>query len=92
MRQRVIRVVDQAVRRAIEARILKAVLAAQAIAAVLPLAVQIVKAGPLFRSKEKVGLVGKNQLEQPLVAGVKPVGEEFVHLRSLLTGRSPRSG
>ena len=39
MRQRVIRVVDQAVCRAVEAHILKAVLAAQAVAAVLPLAV-----------------------------------------------------
>ena len=92
MRQRVIRVVDQAVRRAIEARILKAVLAAQAVAAILPLAVQIIEAGVFFRAKEKIGFAGKNQPEQALVAGVKPVGEKFVHLRSLLTGRSPRSG
>ena len=92
MRQRVIRVVDQAVRRAIEAHILKAVLSAQAVAAVLPLAVQIIEAGVFFRAKEKIGFAGKNQPEQALVAGVKPVGEKLVHLHSLLTGRSPRSG
>jgi len=75
MRQRVIRVVDQAVRRAIKARILKAVLAAQAVAAVLPLAVQIIEAGPLFRAEKKIGFAGKNQPEQSLIAGVKPVDE-----------------
>ena len=50
------------------------------------------EAGVFFRAKEKIGFAGKNQPEQALVAGVKPVGEKLVHLRSLLTGRSPRSG
>ena len=67
-------------------------LAAQAVAAILPLAVQIIEAGVFFRAKEKIGFAGKNQPEQTLVAGVKPVDEKLVHLRSLLTGRSPHSG